>query len=596
MKKICHKFYQYLMAKVVVSLALYRGQVSFFKACGPRVRQSLSDIQGASLTRALIRRARERHRQPASTNYDKYDCIHICERHSYHNLSCEIIKSKRRNERHRLRDCYCRLLLLALTLEQAQLGRLLTQFNKRANSKLGKSFRNFLYRRRRVLAHICLAFIVVKMDVVPGAVLALQILAVFSIAVALIAYLMRQSRNASDEYDIRSKRHVLVTSCDTCVGLQLALALSEAGHKVFAGLLEPCGQSAAVKILRAVEQERLKARDPENLEDSASASGDLRSPGQIVPLKLDSTREDSLRACLDAIRAKLPAGEDGLWAVVHTSGLALPGVIERQESSAWESMLRQNIIAPLRTARAFIPLLRTKREKRSHGHHKAHSFQHFHGPVHGHHEKVEWWDKHGHEHHDYVAHPKYKFAYGVMDHHTHDFHGQKEHRDVYSKHAHSFAHFHGPVEGHHHEITIPDKHGHHHTVDYVAHPKYKFAYGVEDHHTGDFHGQKEHRDVAVTTTRAVLMAATEPTSSTTMVITGTIKPLDSSKQISHYLHIPSSKLSHFYHRRLALDALDRTNSKYFIALPESALKLMGMFCLYDLPMKNELRRNCCKYK
>ncbi|KAL7298980.1 hypothetical protein TKK_0008078 [Trichogramma kaykai] len=65
---------------------------------------------------------------------------------------------------------------------------------------------------------------------------------------------------------------------------------------------------------------------------------------------------------------------------------------------------------------------------------------------------------------------------------------------VYSKHAHSFAHFHGPVEGHHHEITIPDKHGHHHTVDYVAHPKYKFAYGVEDHHTGDFHGQKEHRD------------------------------------------------------------------------------------------------------
>uniref|UniRef100_A0ABD2X645 Uncharacterized protein n=1 Tax=Trichogramma kaykai TaxID=54128 RepID=A0ABD2X645_9HYME len=160
---------------------------------------------------------------------------------------------------------------------------------------------------------------------------------------------------------------------------------------------------------------------------------------------------------------------------------------------------------------------------------------------------------------------------------------------VYSKHAHSFAHFHGPVEGHHHEITIPDKHGHHHTVDYVAHPKYKFAYGVEDHHTGDFHGQKEHRDVAVTTTRAVLTAATEPTSSTTMVITGTIKPLDSSKQISHYLHISSSKLSHFYHRRLALDDLDRTNSKYFLALPESALKLMGMFCLYDLHMKNELR-------
>ncbi|EFN77707.1 Cuticle protein 19 [Harpegnathos saltator] len=60
-------------------------------------------------------------------------------------------------------------------------------------------------------------------------------------------------------------------------------------------------------------------------------------------------------------------------------------------------------------------------------------------------------------------------------------------------HAHSFAHFHGPVEGHGHEIVVHDKHGHQH-VDYLAHPKYEFAYGVEDHHTGDYHGQKERRD------------------------------------------------------------------------------------------------------
>ncbi|KYN38549.1 Cuticle protein 19 [Trachymyrmex septentrionalis] len=60
-------------------------------------------------------------------------------------------------------------------------------------------------------------------------------------------------------------------------------------------------------------------------------------------------------------------------------------------------------------------------------------------------------------------------------------------------HAHSFAHFHGPVVGPGHELIVHDKHGHHH-VDYIAHPKYKFAYGVEDHHTSDYHGQKEHRD------------------------------------------------------------------------------------------------------
>ncbi|XP_029156613.1 cuticle protein 18.6-like isoform X2 [Nylanderia fulva] len=84
--------------------------------------------------------------------------------------------------------------------------------------------------------------------------------------------------------------------------------------------------------------------------------------------------------------------------------------------------------------------------------------------------------------------------------------------------ASSYMHFHGPVQGPEYEIKVPhvvvDEHHfgehnylhgldhqqehHHHdgtyTVDYVAHPKYEFSYGVEDHHTGDFHGQKESRD------------------------------------------------------------------------------------------------------
>lgn len=59
--------------------------------------------------------------------------------------------------------------------------------------------------------------------------------------------------------------------------------------------------------------------------------------------------------------------------------------------------------------------------------------------------------------------------------------------------ARSFAHFHGPVEKAGHEIAVHDEHGHQ-QVDYVAHPKYEFAYGVEDRHTGDYHGQKEYSD------------------------------------------------------------------------------------------------------
>lgn len=61
--------------------------------------------------------------------------------------------------------------------------------------------------------------------------------------------------------------------------------------------------------------------------------------------------------------------------------------------------------------------------------HTAHSFQHYHGPVEGPDTEVVWQDKHGHHHHDFAAHPKYEFAYGVEDHHTGDYHGQKEHRD-----------------------------------------------------------------------------------------------------------------------------------------------------------------------
>ncbi|KAL6263886.1 hypothetical protein P5V15_003967 [Pogonomyrmex californicus] len=196
------------------------------------------------------------------------------------------------------------------------------------------------------------------MDVETGAILALQILALCSIVAALLAYLMRQSRNAADEYESRNKRHVLVTSCDTCVGLQIALALYEAGYKVFAGLLDPAGSSPSVKILKAIELERQKEGESGGDPQQPEAA---RARGQIVPLELDPTREDSLRACLDAVRAKLPAGEDGLWAVVHTGGLVLPGIIEKQTSSMWESMLRHNLVAPLRTARVFIPLLRIKR-------------------------------------------------------------------------------------------------------------------------------------------------------------------------------------------------------------------------------------------
>ncbi|XP_011065466.1 PREDICTED: uncharacterized protein LOC105152735 isoform X3 [Acromyrmex echinatior] len=77
--------------------------------------------------------------------------------------------------------------------------------------------------------------------------------------------------------------------------------------------------------------------------------------------------------------------------------------------------------------------------------------------------------------------------------------------------ASSYMHFQGPVQGPEYEVKVPhvpvdhlsehnflghNEHHHHdgYTVDYVAKPKYEFSYGVEDHHSGDFHGQKESSD------------------------------------------------------------------------------------------------------
>lgn len=92
---------------------------------------------------------------------------------------------------------------------------------------------------------------------------------------------------------------------------------------------------------------------------------------------------------------------------------------------------------------------------------------------------------------------------GVIPLESHDHH----HVSV----ASSYMHFQGPVQGPEYEVKVPhvpvDHHGEHnylthyehrphdgYTVDYVAKPKYEFSYGVEDHHTGDFHGQKESSD------------------------------------------------------------------------------------------------------
>lgn len=100
---------------------------------------------------------------------------------------------------------------------------------------------------------------------------------------------------------------------------------------------------------------------------------------------------------------------------------------------------------------------------------------------------------------------------GVISLDGEDFHEQRD-PEQHDSPATSYLQFHGPVEGPVYQVKVPysvlnhgdnsnDLHGHEqqgeqhgYSFDYVAHPKYEFSYSVEDHRTGDFHGQKERRD------------------------------------------------------------------------------------------------------
>lgn len=209
-----------------------------------------------------------------------------------------------------------------------------------------------------------------SMDDETVVVLAVQLAALTCIAGSLLLYLLCKIRGGRRlEYDaeftslnVGTGRSVLVTSAESAFGLQLVLHLSALGFRVFAGFRtqETGGggeDSEACRVLRA----KMKARQAlvEARVAGVEESGVVR--GSIVTLPLDVNREDVLHEAVGVIRRHLPAGEDGLWGVINTAGLCIKGKLEAQDLTQWDAMLKINVIGMLRCARAFLPLLRTKK-------------------------------------------------------------------------------------------------------------------------------------------------------------------------------------------------------------------------------------------
>lgn len=203
-------------------------------------------------------------------------------------------------------------------------------------------------------------------------VLTIQLIALFSIAGALLLYLLCKVRGARQMPIGPQGGSILITSADTALGLQLCTHLANRGCRVFAGMKDPV-DSLPAKLLRGW----MKMRE----------NSTVRVYGSIVPLRLDVTREDILREATEAMGAHLNASErgncfrgdgeprkcwivsyeisfsflTGILAVINTAGSVVRGRIENQDSMHWETMFKTNVLGSLRTARAFIGLLRPTR-------------------------------------------------------------------------------------------------------------------------------------------------------------------------------------------------------------------------------------------
>jgi NAD(P)-dependent dehydrogenase (short-subunit alcohol dehydrogenase family) len=125
-------------------------------------------------------------------------------------------------------------------------------------------------------------------------------------------------------------RSVLITGTSSGIGRSSALTLAAAGWKVFAGVR--------------------KAADGNSLLAEAE--------GEIIPLKLDVARQDSVASAIERLTAK-SGGE--LHGLVNNAGVYLPGPLELMSPAEIEQSIAVNLTGLLFVTRACLPLLRSAR-------------------------------------------------------------------------------------------------------------------------------------------------------------------------------------------------------------------------------------------
>jgi len=127
-------------------------------------------------------------------------------------------------------------------------------------------------------------------------------------------------------------RVVLVTGCDTGIGHEVARHLDAIGFTVFAGCLDTASEGA----------QRLRVE----------ASSRLRL------VNMDVRSDEHVRVALDFIEDNLPAGEEGVYAVVNNAGVCVCGEFDWQTWGQIEKQVEVNLLGSLRVTKLALPLLK----------------------------------------------------------------------------------------------------------------------------------------------------------------------------------------------------------------------------------------------
>jgi len=157
-----------------------------------------------------------------------------------------------------------------------------------------------------------------------------QLLVVGSVIVALITYLLR-SMVCRAKNDVGTKA-ILITGCDTGIGHELARHLDFLGFHVFAGCLDTSSEGA----------QRLRVE----------CSPFLRL------VNMDVTKEDHVRHAMDYVAENLPAGEQGLYALINNAGVCVCGEFDWQTWGHIQKQIDVNFVGTLRVTKFCLPLLK----------------------------------------------------------------------------------------------------------------------------------------------------------------------------------------------------------------------------------------------